>query len=263
MAGRRLGALERGGGVPPPFPMHRWAGGGGRESIGRGRSTERHTDPNAAAESCVVGGQALHDLSGTFIPWVRAGDTLEHTHVRNGDGVGGGGGDVCGGGGGGGVWHKASVFGCLPSAAPIGLSPLLILTLCGSEHVFGCVNGWGGGDMCMRGWGLGECQEMGPRPMSACPTTVRATLLVWVRFTACSCGAGRQRTPVRWVQGVGCTPGAHCALRLHYACTVAWGWGRRLPAGQGGGSCFGVPSVPQVFSNHQEWAAGHREGSTK
>ena len=39
-------------------------------------------------------------------------------------------GGVCGGGGGG------SVSGCLPLAAPIGLSPLLILTLCGSERVF-------------------------------------------------------------------------------------------------------------------------------
>ena len=38
--------------------------------------------------------------------------------------------------GGGGAWYKASVLGCLPLAAPIGLSPLLILTLCGS---------WGGG----------------------------------------------------------------------------------------------------------------------
>ena len=37
--------------------------------------------------------------------------------------------------GGGGVWHKASVSVCLPLAVPIGLSPLLILTLCGSEHV--------------------------------------------------------------------------------------------------------------------------------
>ena len=36
---------------------------------------------------------------------------------------------------GGGVWHKASAFGCLPLAAPIGLSPLLILTLCGPERV--------------------------------------------------------------------------------------------------------------------------------
>ena len=37
--------------------------------------------------------------------------------------------------GGGGVGHKASVSGCLPLAAPIGLSPLLILTLCGPERV--------------------------------------------------------------------------------------------------------------------------------
>ena len=37
--------------------------------------------------------------------------------------------------GGGGGWQKASVFGCLPLAVPIGLSPLLILTLCGSERV--------------------------------------------------------------------------------------------------------------------------------
>ena len=36
-------------------------------------------------------------------------------------------------GGGGGT--KASVSDCLPLAAPIGLSPLLILTLCGSERV--------------------------------------------------------------------------------------------------------------------------------
>ena len=35
---------------------------------------------------------------------------------------------------GGGGWHKASVSDCLPLAAPIGLSPLLILTLCGPEH---------------------------------------------------------------------------------------------------------------------------------
>ena len=38
-------------------------------------------------------------------------------------------------GGGGGAWHKASVSDCLPLAAPIGLSPLLILTLCGPERV--------------------------------------------------------------------------------------------------------------------------------
>ena len=40
-----------------------------------------------------------------------------------------------GGGGGGGGWHKASVSDCLPLAAPIGLSPPLILTLWGPEGV--------------------------------------------------------------------------------------------------------------------------------
>ena len=34
-----------------------------------------------------------------------------------------------------GGWHNASVLGCLPLAGPIGLSPPLILTLCGSERV--------------------------------------------------------------------------------------------------------------------------------
>ena len=37
--------------------------------------------------------------------------------------------------GGGGVWHKASVSDCVPLAPPIGLSPPLILTLCGPERV--------------------------------------------------------------------------------------------------------------------------------
>ena len=37
--------------------------------------------------------------------------------------------------GGWGGWHKASVSDRLPLAAPISLSPLLILTLCGPERV--------------------------------------------------------------------------------------------------------------------------------
>ena len=41
----------------------------------------------------------------------------------------------CGARGGGGGWHKASVSDCVPLAAPIGLSPLLIRTLCGPERV--------------------------------------------------------------------------------------------------------------------------------
>ena len=36
-----------------------------------------------------------------------------------------------------GGWHEAMALVCLPLAAPIGLSPLLILTLCGSERVLG------------------------------------------------------------------------------------------------------------------------------
>ena len=56
--------------------------------------------------------------------------------------------------GGGGGWHKASASGRLPLAAPIGLSPLHILTLCGSERVLvvstepldalSCLGGGGG-----------------------------------------------------------------------------------------------------------------------
>ena len=42
---------------------------------------------------------------------------------------------ICFSANGGGGWHKASVSDCLPLAAPIGLSPLLILTLCGPERV--------------------------------------------------------------------------------------------------------------------------------
>ena len=34
----------------------------------------------------------------------------------------------------GGGGYKASASGCLPLAVPIGLSPLLILTLCGPER---------------------------------------------------------------------------------------------------------------------------------
>ena len=44
-------------------------------------------------------------------------------------------------GGGGGGLAQALVLDCLPLAVPSGLSPLLILTLCGPERVFGCVNG--------------------------------------------------------------------------------------------------------------------------
>ena len=42
---------------------------------------------------------------------------------------------------GGGRWHKAMVVLCFPLTAPIGLSPLNFLPLCGSEIcLLGCVN---------------------------------------------------------------------------------------------------------------------------
>ena len=64
--------------------------------------------------------------------------TLQPSHKCGGGGFAEGGGGVLapvppvpGGGGG----HKASVSDCLPLAAPIGLLPPLILTLCGPERV--------------------------------------------------------------------------------------------------------------------------------
>ena len=47
----------------------------------------------------------------------------------------------------GGVEHKAMVLVCLPLMAPIGLSPLHILTLCGSERLL-VVSTRGGGSTC-------------------------------------------------------------------------------------------------------------------
>ena len=57
--------------------------------------------------------------------WLSASNT--------GRGGGGGGGGLSKGGRG--VWHEAMVLVCLLLAAPIGLSPLHIPTLCGPERV--------------------------------------------------------------------------------------------------------------------------------
>ena len=56
---------------------------------------------------------------------------------------------------GGRVWHKASVSGRLPLAAPIGLSPLLILTLCGPERVLVMLLVGGGVGVWEDVWGVG------------------------------------------------------------------------------------------------------------
>ena len=78
--------------------------------------------------------------------------------------------------GGRGVWHKASVSDCLPLAAPIGLSPLLILTLCGPGRVLvvsteppddlSCLTTPGVGCPGERGGGLGERLKGPPSPRS-------------------------------------------------------------------------------------------------
>ena len=80
----------------------------------------------------------------------------------------------------GGVWHKASVSDCLPLAAPIGLSPLLILTLCGAERVLvvsteppdelSCLTTSGVGRPGDRllGRGGGACHHQRPRRAAPC-----------------------------------------------------------------------------------------------
>ena len=70
--------------------------------------------------------------------------------------------------GGAGGWHKASVFVCLPLAAPLGLSPLLILTLCGSERVLVVSLGGGGGGRCpVGGRGRSPRRNRGLTPCAA------------------------------------------------------------------------------------------------
>ena len=76
----------------------------------------------------------------SFVKELRSGALGPSSHDTAGaplvlwDGGSGGGGGVehllrqCG-------WHEAVVLVCLPLTAPIGLSPLLILTLCGPERV--------------------------------------------------------------------------------------------------------------------------------
>ena len=54
-----------------------------------------------------------------------------------------------------GGWHKASVSDCVPVAAPIGLSPLLILTLRGSDVFWWCQQQPGGGGGVAQGPGGG------------------------------------------------------------------------------------------------------------
>ena len=83
---------------------------------------------------------------------------------------------------GGGGWHKASVSDCLPLAAPIGPSPLLILTLCGPQRR---VRGGGGGGGGMAG-----------RPAYAQPATVASASIHRRQQTAPNRSGNLLQSPV-------------------------------------------------------------------
>ena len=102
--GRAWEELERRGGGGGAGRGRNWSGGGGRAGGPGGIGAEEG------------GGRGAR----------------EELERRRGEG-GGPGRNWSGGGGGG--WHKASVSDCSPLAAPIGLSPPLILTLCGPKRV--------------------------------------------------------------------------------------------------------------------------------
>ena len=107
------------------------AGGGGRRQADRppqacpplqDASTRAHVRVQCVRRGGAGGGIKAEGVCRWVLPGVCTCALFE-----------GGASSACGGGGEG--WHKASVSDCLPLAAPIGLSPLLILTLCGSERV--------------------------------------------------------------------------------------------------------------------------------
>ena len=90
-----------------------------------GRGGKPTNQPPAAPHHCPT--ESPRDLVPIYwtVTWGGAGDTLSTrgSTCRPEERKGGGG------------WHKASGFGCSPLAARIGLSPPLILTLCGPERV--------------------------------------------------------------------------------------------------------------------------------
>ena len=92
----------------------------------------------ASQDGVVWCGMARHLAKARRMPWGLGGTATPASGrgvwVRGlwGEGVGAGG-----------VWHKAWASGCWPLAAPIGLSPLLILTLCGAAGG-GCYTPWWG-----------------------------------------------------------------------------------------------------------------------
>ena len=105
----------------------------------------------------------------------------------------------------GGGWHKASVSDCLPLAAPIGLSPLLILTLCGPERVL-VVSGGGLGCISREGTSEATPHPFPPRRK----TLFGGKALGWmtgtlIRMLSAGCAPGNRTLGVV-VEGSGLGP---------------------------------------------------------
>ena len=104
----------------------------------------------------------------------------------------------------GGVWHKAPVSDCLPLAAPIGLSPLLILTLCGPERVL-VVSTEPLDDLsCLTTPGVGRPRDrLLPVPLTRCIQMHTPSPCGGLPTPALTCA----RRSVRWMGGGGAPPG--------------------------------------------------------
>ena len=161
---------------------------GPRQPLGPNRMTLRNTCPRhthnavAGAVSARLGRTPPHpiragvaDASGSFGRACRRARARAQEARVHGQGiaqqrvwVGGGGGVGTIGLGGGG--HKASVSGCLHLAVPIGLSPLLILTLCGPERVLVVSTEPPDDSSCLTTPGVGCCPGDGllPVPLTGC-----------------------------------------------------------------------------------------------
>ena len=137
--------------------------------------------------------------------------------------------------GGGGGWHKASVFGCLPLAAPIGLSPLLILTLCGPQRVLVVSPGGGGGES-------GAGHGVGQGPVGGCVIKAERGICRFI------CPGVRTRARLRfeegtlhsWTGGVGCPP-------VGLGCGGWWGGGGGAPKVRCGPATF-APAAPAFYT---------------
>ena len=107
-------------------PLHRPLGHQGQ--LRHQRHVARHLQPCGRAQACGCGGAPV---CGAGVP-AEGAHEMHMRQQRSESGVPSAPLSMLRGGGG---WHKALVSDCLPLAAPIGPSPLLILTLCGPERV--------------------------------------------------------------------------------------------------------------------------------